>query len=71
MIPKQRKPDITKAKEILGLGTNCSPQRRLENTYEYFKSLPSEEWSKEPKEFVSRDKIRICKLKFIAQLTEA
>ena len=51
--PKQRKPDITKAKAILDWEPKVHRSEGLERTYEYFKSLPPEEWSKEPKEFVS------------------
>lgn len=51
--PKQRKPDITKAKAILDWEPKVHRSEGLQRTYEYFKSLPPEEWSKEPKEFVS------------------
>jgi dTDP-glucose 4,6-dehydratase len=51
--PKQRKPDITKAREILGWEPKVERAEGLAKTYEYFKSLPSEEWSKQPKEFLS------------------
>jgi dTDP-glucose 4,6-dehydratase len=51
--PKQRKPDITKAKEILGWEPKVDRSTGLAKTYEYFKSLPSEEWNKQPKEFNS------------------
>jgi dTDP-glucose 4,6-dehydratase len=51
--PKQRQPDITKAKQILGWQPKVSRREGLKITYEYFKSLPSEEWHKLPKEFVS------------------
>ncbi len=51
--PKQRQPDITKAKEILGWEPKVARAEGLKITYEYFKSLPKEEWSKQPKEFVS------------------
>lgn len=49
--PKQRKPDITKAKELLGWSPKVARAEGLKITYEYFKSLPPEEWSKEPKQF--------------------
>jgi dTDP-glucose 4,6-dehydratase len=52
--PKQRKPDITKAKEILGWAPKVDRKEGLTKTYDYFKSLPSEEWRKQPKEFVSQ-----------------
>jgi dTDP-glucose 4,6-dehydratase len=51
--PKQRQPDITKAREILGWGPKVERKEGLKATYEYFKSLPPEEWVKLPKEFVS------------------
>lgn len=52
--PKQRQPDITKAKEILGWQPKVSRQKGLKITYEYFKNLPKEELYKLPKEFESR-----------------
>ena len=51
--PKQRQPDITKAKEILGWEPKVSRSEGLKITYEYFKALPTEELVKLPKEFVS------------------
>jgi dTDP-glucose 4,6-dehydratase len=51
--PKQRQPDITKAKEILGWEPKVTRAEGLKVTYEYFKNLPKEEWSRLPKEFVS------------------
>lgn len=51
--PKQRQPDITKAKQILGWEPKVSRAEGLKITYDYFKNLPKEEWSKQPKEFVS------------------
>ncbi|MBW7868963.1 MAG: SDR family oxidoreductase [Brumimicrobium sp.] len=41
--PKQRQPDITKAKEILGWEPKVSRAEGLKITYEYFKTLSSEE----------------------------
>jgi dTDP-glucose 4,6-dehydratase len=52
--PKQRQPDITKAKNLLGWKPKVSRQEGLKITYEYFKSLPAEELNKLPKEFQSR-----------------
>jgi dTDP-glucose 4,6-dehydratase len=52
--PKQRQPDITKAKQILGWEPKVNRGEGLKITYDYFKSLPQEEWKKQPKEFVSR-----------------
>jgi dTDP-glucose 4,6-dehydratase len=51
--PKQRQPDITKAKAILGWEPKVARADGLKITYDYFKNLPQEEWSKLPKEFVS------------------
>ncbi|RYZ57852.1 MAG: SDR family oxidoreductase [Chitinophagaceae bacterium] len=52
--PKQRKPDITKAKAILDWEPKVGRAEGLKKTYEYFKTLPEEEWSRKPKEFVSK-----------------
>jgi dTDP-glucose 4,6-dehydratase len=52
--PKQRKPDITRAKEILGWQPKVSRKEGLAITYEYFKNLPQEEIFKDHKEFVSK-----------------
>lgn len=49
--PKQRRPDITKAKEILGWEPVVDRAEGLKRTYDYFRLLPKEEWSKQPKEF--------------------
>lgn len=51
--PKQRKPDITRAREILGWQPKVNRKEGLKITYDYFRSLPPEEWKKQPKEFVS------------------
>lgn len=51
--PKQRKPDITKATEILGWAPKVNRSEGVKITYEYFKSLPYEELFKQPKEFTS------------------
>ena len=51
--PKQRQPDITKARTLLGWEPKVSRSEGLKVTYEYFKSLPKEEWGKLPKEFIS------------------
>ena len=51
--PKQRQPDITRAREVLGWEPKVSRSEGLKITYEYFKALPEEEWSRQPKEFVS------------------
>ncbi len=51
--PKQRQPDITKAKTLLGWEPKVERSEGLRVTYEYFKSLPKEELSRQPKEFKS------------------
>jgi dTDP-glucose 4,6-dehydratase len=51
--PKQRRPDITKARSILGWEPKVERSEGLRLTYEYFKSLPPEELAKQPKEFKS------------------
>ena len=52
--PKQRQPDITKAKQLLGWEPKVYRKEGLKITYDYFRSLPNEELSKLPKEFESR-----------------
>ena len=52
--PKQRQPDITKAKEILGWSPKVNRAEGLKITFEYFKSLPQNELYKLPKEFESK-----------------
>jgi dTDP-glucose 4,6-dehydratase len=52
--PKQRRPDITRAKQLLGWEPKISRDEGLKITYAYFKSLPKEELNKLPKEFESR-----------------
>jgi dTDP-glucose 4,6-dehydratase len=44
--PKQRKPDITKAREILGWEPKVSRAEGLKITFDYFKSLSPEELNK-------------------------
>jgi dTDP-glucose 4,6-dehydratase len=51
--PKQRRPDITKAKALLDWEPKVDRSEGLKITYDYFKSLPETEWSKQPKEFIS------------------
>ena len=51
--PKQRQPDIDLAKKILDWKPTVSRKQGLAVTYDYFKSLPSEELYKQPKEFAS------------------
>mgnify|MGYP000296476961 CR=1 FL=1 len=52
--PKQRQPDITKAKAILGWEPKVDRAEGLQKTYDYFKALPPSEWTKQPKEFTSK-----------------
>ena len=52
--PKQRRPDITKAKSILGWEPKVNRKEGLKLTYDYFKSLPADELNKQPKEFISQ-----------------
>ncbi len=52
--PKQRQPDITRAQQILGWQPKVQRKEGLKITYDYFKSLPSEELYKQPKEFISK-----------------
>jgi len=47
--PKQRQPDITKAKELLGWEPKVSRAEGLKRTYKYFSSLPERDLT--PKEF--------------------
>ena len=54
--PKQRRPDITKAKSLLGWEPKVSRSEGLKITYEYFKGLSADELNKQPKEFESRNK---------------
>lgn len=53
--PKQRQPDITKAKELLGWQPKVARAEGLKITYEYFKNLPKEDLYKLPKEFERKD----------------
>jgi dTDP-glucose 4,6-dehydratase len=52
--PKQRQPDITKAKTLLQWEPKVHRSEGLKITYEYFKALPESEWNKQPKEFISQ-----------------
>jgi len=52
--PKQRRPDITKAKDLLNWEPKIDREEGLKRTYEYFKNLPQEEWTKQPKEFINK-----------------
>lgn len=46
--PKQRQPDISLAKKLLGWEPKVSREEGLKLTYEYFKKLPASRWSEEP-----------------------
>jgi len=52
--PKQRQPDITKAKTILGWESKVERAEGLQKTYDYFKGLPPTERTKLPKKFISK-----------------
>lgn len=54
--PKQRQPDTTLAKKLLGWEPKTNRKEGLKITYEYFKQLPKEELFKQPKEFTSLKK---------------
>jgi dTDP-glucose 4,6-dehydratase len=49
--PKQRQPDITKAKSVLGWQPKVDRNEGLKITWEYFKALPSETWSVPVRDF--------------------
>lgn len=49
--PKQRRPDINKARTILNWSPKIDRAEGLKKTYAYFQSLPEAEWSRKPKEF--------------------
>jgi len=44
--PKQRRPDITKAREILGWTPSVSREEGLRITYDYFRSLSKDDLNK-------------------------
>ena len=52
--PKQRKPDITRARKLLGWEPKVNRTDGLTKTYDYFKALPEADLYKLPKEFISR-----------------
>ena len=49
--PKQRQPDITRARQILGWEPKVSREEGLKKTYDYFKNLPQEELYKSAHRF--------------------
>lgn len=52
--PKQRQPDISKARTILGWEPKVHRVVGLKNTYDYFRSLPPNEWTVKVKDFKSK-----------------
>ncbi len=52
--PKQRQPDISKAKAILDWQPKVDRKDGLRITYDYFRAMPQEEWGRLPKEFISQ-----------------
>jgi dTDP-glucose 4,6-dehydratase len=52
--PKQRQPDVTRAKQLLNWSPQVSRAEGLKITYEYFKSLPEEEIRKNHLAFVKK-----------------
>ncbi len=46
--PKQRKPDITRARAILNWEPKVSREEGLKLTFDYFKTLPADRWNEEP-----------------------
>jgi dTDP-glucose 4,6-dehydratase len=52
--PKQRQPDINKARIILGWEPKVERAEGLKKTFDYFKSLSPSEWIKPPKEFIQK-----------------
>jgi len=51
--PKQRQPDISKARALLDWEPKVSRKEGLRLTYEYFRSLPDEELKNHTKEFIN------------------
>ena len=56
--PMQRQPDISKAKEILGWEPKILREEGMKRTYEYFKSLPSDDlYKRDHKNFSTYNKV--------------
>jgi len=56
--PKQRRPDITLAKQLLGWEPKVDRKEGLQITYDYFKSLSMDDlYKKEHKDFSSYIKV--------------
>jgi len=53
--PKQRQPDITRAKNLLKWSPSVSRTEGLKITYDYFKSLPEAELRKEHLAFIKNN----------------
>lgn len=54
--PKQRQPDISRAKAILKWEPGVSRAQGLKRTYDFFKALPKEELYRQPRVFSANDK---------------
>ncbi len=52
--PKQRKPNIALAENLLNWAPKVDRATGLKATYDYFKSLPEEDWYRQPKEFTKK-----------------
>jgi dTDP-glucose 4,6-dehydratase len=50
--PKQRQPDITKSRTILGWEPKVERAEGLQKGYDYFKALLPSEWTKLSKEYL-------------------
>ncbi len=55
--PMQRQPDITIAREVLGWEPKVSRAEGLQITYDYFRSLPQEDWVKQVHDFKEFNKL--------------
>jgi dTDP-glucose 4,6-dehydratase len=55
--PKQRQPDITLARKLLGWEPKVDRADGIRITYDYFKALPREDWDITPKDFTSINKV--------------
>lgn len=54
--PMQRQPDITLARKLLGWEPKVDRAAGLKITYDYFRSLPQEEWNKQAHDFTAFNK---------------
>jgi len=55
--PKQRQPDISRARAILQWEPRVSRAEGLKKTYEFFKALPKEDLYRQPRAFSANDKV--------------